>query len=157
MNKRSMVPEKGAASVAAAVTQPETKIDRRLATRDKEVIRAWAARHGAEPATGEATPSGPATTHVNDGGAGIRFNFPAAAPFRPISWEEWFDNFDRHHLVFIYDEDVAHRAYELWQHRGGGVGRDQEDWFEAERQLGRARRGSMEHYRLVSEHALDEI
>jgi hypothetical protein len=94
---------------------------------------------------------------VNDGGAGIRFNFPAAAPFRPISWEEWFDNFDRHRLVFIYDEDVAHRAFELWQHRGGGEGRDQEDWFEAERQLGRGRRGSIQHYRLVSQAAPDEM
>jgi len=156
MNKRPTVPEKGAATVRAA-TLPETKIDRKLATRDKELIRAWAARHRAEPATGEATPSGPATIHVNDGGAGIRFNFPGAAPFRPISWDEWFDNFDRHRLIFIYDEDVAHRAYELWQRRGGGEGHDQEDWFEAERQLGRPGTGSMERYRLVSEHAEEEL
>ena len=157
MNKRPTVPEQGAASVRAADTLPETKIDRKLATRDKQLIREWAARHRAEPATGEATPSGPATIHVNDGGAGIRFNFPAAAPYRPISWEEWFDNFDRYRLIFIYDEDVAHRAYELWQRRGGGVGHDQEDWFEAERQLGRAGIGAMERYRLVAEPAEEEI
>jgi hypothetical protein len=67
-----------------------------VATRDHEVIRAWATRCGAEPATGEATASGPATVHVNHGGAGIRFNFPGAARFRPIPWAEWFDNFERH-------------------------------------------------------------
>jgi hypothetical protein len=156
MNKRPTIPEKGAASVRTADVQPDAKADRRLATRDKQLIQSWAARHGAEPATGEATPSGPATIHVNDGGAGIRFNFPGAAHFRPISWDEWFDNFDRYRLVFVYDEDVAHRAYELWQHRGGGTGRDQEDWFEAERQLGRSRTGSMDRYRLITEPAEDE-
>jgi hypothetical protein len=60
-----------------------------VATDDPELIRAWAHQHSAEPATGEATESGPATVNVQDGGAGIRFNFPAAASFRPISWDEW--------------------------------------------------------------------
>src|SRR5688572_29717492 len=58
-----------------------------LATDDRELIREWAAKRDAHPATGEATPSGPATVDVQDGGAGIRFNFPAAAVFRAISWE----------------------------------------------------------------------
>lgn len=74
-------------------------------TRDHEVIRRWAARRGAEPATGEATSSGPATVHVSDGGAGVRFNFPAAARFRPISWDEWLESFDRHALAFVFDND----------------------------------------------------
>ena len=39
-----------------------------LASRDHDVVRRWAARHNAEPATGEATASGPATIHVTDGG-----------------------------------------------------------------------------------------
>ena len=77
-----------------------------LATDDRELIREWAARHGAEPATGEATQSGPATIDVQDGGAGIRFNFPAAAPFRPISWDEWFQHFARHDLMFVYEREV---------------------------------------------------
>jgi hypothetical protein len=106
-----------------------------LATRDHEVIRTWAARHKAEPATGEATASGPATIDVNDGGVGIRFNFPGVGRFRPISWNEWFEHLDRHHLVFIYEEEAADRAHELWQNRGGEHGHDKEDWFEAERQL----------------------
>ena len=42
-----------------------------LATDDRELIREWAARHHAEPATGEATQSGPATIDVQDGGAAI--------------------------------------------------------------------------------------
>lgn len=77
-----------------------------VATRDHELIRRWAARHQAEPATGERTASGDATVVVNDGGAGIRFNFPAAGRFRPITWDEWFDNFETHELVFVYERDA---------------------------------------------------
>lgn len=80
-----------------------------LVTDDPELIREWAKRHGAEPATGEATQSGPATIDVHDGGAGIRFNFPGAGPFRPISWEEWIQNFTRNDLMFVYEADVAGR------------------------------------------------
>ena len=77
-----------------------------LATEDRELIREWAARHDAQPATGEATASGAATVNVQDGGAGIRFNFPAAAQFRPITWDEWFRNFTDHDLIFVYEKDV---------------------------------------------------
>lgn len=80
-----------------------------VATDDPDLIREWAARHRAEPATGETTPSGPATVDVRDEGAGIRFNFPGAAPFRPITWEEWFENFSRHDLMFVYERDVPGR------------------------------------------------
>jgi len=76
-----------------------------VSTRDHEVIRRWAVKRQAEPATGEATSSGPATVSVKDGGAGIRFNFPGTGPFRPIAWEEWFENFDRHQLAFVFDND----------------------------------------------------
>jgi hypothetical protein len=93
---------------------------------------------------------------VNDGGAGIRFNFPGAARFRPISWEEWFDHFDRWRLVFVYEEDVPDRAYDLWQHRGGGIGHDQEDWFEAERQLGGQTNKPMARYRFVTQSTDDD-
>ena len=81
-----------------------------LSTRDHEVIRRWAAKRQAEPATGEATSSGPATVDVKDGGAGIRFNFPGQGMFRPITWEEWFGNFDRHELAFIYDNDAPDQS-----------------------------------------------
>jgi hypothetical protein len=76
-------------------------------TRDHAVIRRWAEIRHAEPATGEATASGPATIHVNDGGSGIRFNFPGAAAFRPIGWDEWFKNFDEHEQVFVYQEPLS--------------------------------------------------
>jgi DUF2934 family protein len=33
---------------------------------------------------------------------------------------------------------VARRAYELYEQRGGGHGRDWDDWFQAERDLRRA-------------------
>ena len=32
---------------------------------------------------------------------------------------------------------IAARAYELYQQRGGGHGRDTDDWLEAEREVGR--------------------
>lgn len=112
---------------------------RTVATRDHAAIRQWATAHGAEPATGEATKSGPAKIVVNDGGVGIRFNFPGFAPFRPIEWTEWFDHFDQHELLFVFEEQdtaqVAARAYELFLSRGGEPGRDREDWFQAEHEL----------------------
>ena len=43
---------------------------------------------------------------MQDGGAGIRFNFPAAARFRPITWDEWFQNFSQHDLMFVYEREV---------------------------------------------------
>jgi hypothetical protein len=76
-------------------------------TRDHDNIRRWAEQRQAEPATGQATVSGPATHHINDGGAGIRFNFPGAGAFRPISWDEWFQNFDHHSCAFVYDSNSS--------------------------------------------------
>ena len=87
-----------------------------FATLDRGAIRRWAERRQAEPATGEATATGPATIDVNDGGAGTRFNFPGASRFRPISWQEWFDNFERHGMMFVFEEvagpPLSHR-YQL--------------------------------------------
>lgn len=87
-----------------AETQRNDRVVGPVATRDHELITSWAARHQAEPATGEATGSGPATVDVHDGGAGIRFNFPGFGRFRSITWDEWFQNFDRHGLSFVYEE-----------------------------------------------------
>ena len=61
---------------------------------------------GKEPATGEDTYSGPATVDVQDGGVGIRFNFPAVGKFRSISWDEWFSNFRQFDLLFVYQRDA---------------------------------------------------
>jgi hypothetical protein len=80
------------------------------ATRDHQLIQRWAAHHKAEPATGERTPSGESTVNVNDGDAGIRFNFPGVGLFRPITWDEWFDNFETHELMFVYERDSTGRS-----------------------------------------------
>jgi hypothetical protein len=90
-------------SVDSEGRHPEIAI---VATRDHELIRRWANRHRAEPATGQRTASGDATVVLNDGGTGIRFNFPASGRFRPITWDEWFDHFEIHELVFVYERDA---------------------------------------------------
>jgi hypothetical protein len=114
-------------------------------TTDHDVIKLWASVHSAEPATGEATSSGPAVRAVNDGGPGIRFNFPGFARFRPISWSEWLDNFDRHQLAFVFEEEdhaqIAERAHGLWRSRGEPIGDSDRDWFTAERNLERLNDG----------------
>jgi Protein of unknown function (DUF2934) len=130
-----LFPQRDGFSMVASDGHSGTSAIRAIATQDHDVIRQWAARHQAEPATGIETASGPATAHVNDGGTVVRFNFPAAGRFRPITWEEWFEIFDRRRLVFVYEEEVADRAYELSQARGGEHGHDRDDWVEAERQL----------------------
>jgi hypothetical protein len=134
----------------ATPTQTSEAAPRGIATRDHEAIRRWGARHRAEPATGEATVSGPATLHVRDGGAGIRLNFPGAGRFRPITWDEWFENFERHHLTFVYEEEIADRAYAVWEARGGGHGQDRDDWLEAERQMLASGARPMSWYHLMN-------
>jgi hypothetical protein len=107
MPRRSLVQDEDPIRRVDRHSSTEQQSDGVVATEDHELIREWAARHDAEPATGEATQSGPATVDVQDGGAGIRFNFPAAARFRPITWDEWFRNFTKYDLMFVYENDVA--------------------------------------------------
>ena len=76
-----------------------------VSTRDRELIKQWATQHQAEPATGEATESGGAKVSVHDGATGLRFNFPGAGRFRPISWDEWFSSFDLHQLTFVFESE----------------------------------------------------
>jgi hypothetical protein len=103
---RPLLPEQGhIAGVRADMPlAPSTQV---VFTRDHEVIRHWAEKRQAVPATGEATASGPATVDVQDGGAGVRFNFPGTGTYRPISWDEWFGNFDTHECAFVYDNDAT--------------------------------------------------
>lgn len=155
-NSPPLSPPSHGFSTHAADRLRATSDTRALITIDHDLIRHWAARHSAEPATGEATVSGPATVTVNDGGAGVRFNFPGAALFRPITWDEWFENFESHHLAFAVDEEVQDRAYEIWQARGGGHGRDRDDWFEAEHQLGKVAAGASARYRLIKRESGDQ-
>lgn len=106
MDSTLLPPEQPVALIDAG---DEHRLDtlRVVATRDHELIRRWAANRKADPATGEATESGPSTVHVNDDGTGIRFNFPGLQRFRIIEWDEWFRNFDSYELVFVYERDVA--------------------------------------------------
>ena len=147
------IPKTGAVPVPIAEVQARSTHGWNMATRDHDVIRAWAARHRAEPATGEATPSGPATINVNDGGVGIRFNFPGVGRFRPIAWSEWLEHFDRNRLTFVYQQEVADRAYALWQSRGGDHGHDRRDWFDAEQQLRQASDGTAGRYWFIQRDA----
>jgi hypothetical protein len=101
-----LLPEQGHIPSVRADT-PLTPSAHVVFTRDHDVIREWAKKRQAVPATGEATASGPATVDVQDGGAGVRFNFPGTGSFRPISWDEWFDNFDTHECAFVFDSDLA--------------------------------------------------
>jgi hypothetical protein len=104
---RDLLPNRRVEQVDSTDTIPSESADV-LITRDHEVIKRWAAERRAEPATGEATGSGAAsTTTLRDGGAGVRFNFPGLAAFRPISWEEWLANFDHHQCAFVYDNDSS--------------------------------------------------
>jgi hypothetical protein len=99
-----LLPELPPSKTVSSVDQTDsaTKV---VFTRDHDVIKRWATARHAEPATGEASDSGPATVNVNDGGAGIRFIFPGTSAFRPITWEEWLENFDSHHCAFVYDNE----------------------------------------------------
>ena len=38
-------------------------------------------------------------------------------------------------LVSVADSDIARRAYELFEQRGGEHGHDVDDWLQAEREL----------------------
>lgn len=106
MSRRALVPDDEPVRPVDHTTEAEQCPGAVVATDDPELIRSWAAHHDAEPATGEATASGPATLNVQDGDAGIRFNFPAAAPFRPITWDEWFQNFSQYDLLFVYEREA---------------------------------------------------
>src|SRR5687768_3780001 len=120
--KRPVVVNADRFSTITGHSEPDPPGVRTHVTRDHDEIRRWAAHHKAEPATGEATESGPKVLDVNDGGAGIRFNFPGFSRLRSISWDEWFENFERHRLLFVYEElddaQVAKRARALWEARG---------------------------------------
>ena len=107
MSSRSLLSEEEPVAVIDAGNESHHREIPIVATLDPELIRRWAQRRGAEPATGEASGSGPATVDVRDGDAGIRFNFPAVGRYRSITWDEWFDHFSRHELIFVYERDDA--------------------------------------------------
>lgn len=70
-----------------------------LRTRDHEKIKSWAEARGATPSTV------PGTEHGDHLGV-LRLDFPGygGQDLSEVSWEEWFDTFDRRNLEFIYQE-----------------------------------------------------
>jgi hypothetical protein len=110
MEPRSLLPDNSPVVLIDASSEDRLTDVTVVATQDHALIRQWAARRRAEPATGEATESGPSTVRVNDDGTGIRFNFPGIGRFRPIDWDEWFRNFDTYSLVFVYEREVGKRT-----------------------------------------------
>ncbi|PZF80313.1 hypothetical protein [Jiangella anatolica] len=86
-----------------AVTEPGTSADhagQTLITRDHEVIRRWAESR-------DATPIGNAdgTTVAPPGTLGLAL--PGDPGGDGLSWEQWFESFDRHDLRFAYRETEA--------------------------------------------------
>jgi hypothetical protein len=105
--KGQLLPDRSRVQSVESVDSPLRSSAQVVFTRDHALIRRWAEERQAEPATGEATSTGPATVNVNDGGAGIRFNFPGVGAFRPISWEEWLANFEQYECAFVYDNEAT--------------------------------------------------
>ena len=77
--------------------EPERE-GRSLATTHHQVIREWAEARGGSPAT-------VAGTEHDDGLGVLRLDFGRDDDrLRPVSWEEWFDTFDKRKLNFVYQE-----------------------------------------------------
>ncbi len=103
-----LIPQQKPIPLVGSPDELQSARTRILATRNADLIRQWAERRQATPATGEASGSGPATSvSVNDEGAGIRFNFPGLSPFRDITWAEWLEHFARHELVFVFEDTLS--------------------------------------------------
>ena len=83
----------------------EEREGRSLVTRNHDVIRQWAEKRDAVPATIEGTEHG---DHLGV----LRLDFPGGdspdtSRLRHVDWDEWFATFDQRGLNFIYQE---HRA-----------------------------------------------
>jgi hypothetical protein len=72
-------------------------------TVDHEKIRKWAQRHGGKPAA-------IASTHDESDVGIVRIMFPRSKQsehdnLTEISWDEFFDEFEKRSLALVYDED----------------------------------------------------
>jgi hypothetical protein len=78
-------------------TKSQTKI-----TTDHDEIRRWVKEHGGRPAIVRDTKS--------DDGSVLRIDFPGGAgedELESVSWDDWFDIFDRNQLAFLYQDRKA--------------------------------------------------
>jgi hypothetical protein len=85
------------------ITSPSDEPERpgrSLATTSHDVIRQWAERRDATPATVEGTEHG---DHLGV----LRLDFPGFGgdKLRHVSWDEWFKTFDERGLNFLYQEE----------------------------------------------------
>jgi hypothetical protein len=89
---------KYAQEITSTEEEPE-RPGRSLVTRNHDVIRHWAEERKAVPATI------PGTEHDDHLGV-LRLDFPGygGGDLREVSWDEWFANFDKRNLNFIYQE-----------------------------------------------------
>lgn len=72
-------------------------------TTDHEEIRNWVESRGGHPASVKRTREG-------DGSGILSIDFPGykgAESLEPISWEEFFEQFDNRKLAFLYQEKTA--------------------------------------------------
>src|SRR5262249_47021401 len=91
---RSSAPKKSSRTSAA-----KSKV-----TTDHEQIRKWAEKRGAQPACVKGT-----GRKRSDIGM-IRLDFPGFSgedSLKPITWEQFFDAFDRNNLALVYQEKTA--------------------------------------------------
>lgn len=81
------------------MAQQEQHQGQTLRTRDHDTIRSWAQERGATPTTV------PGTEHDDHLGV-LRLDFPGYGGDRltEVSWDEWFDTFDKRDLEFVYQE-----------------------------------------------------
>jgi len=73
-------------------------------TRDHEVIRQWALERGGVPADVEGTGEDP-----GDGGAAgvLRIEFRDPEGLEDVSWDAFFETFDRSDVDFLYQERTS--------------------------------------------------
>ena len=86
----------GAKRTRSKATQAKT-------TQDHEEIRKWAEERGGKPSHVKSTGSG------DDVGI-LRIDFPGysgAGSLEEISWEDWFEKFDKQGLALLYEEETA--------------------------------------------------
>jgi hypothetical protein len=75
-------------------------------TTDHEEIRQWVEERGGSPAV-------VASTHEEDETGILRIDMPGyggEGSLEHISWDEWFDKFDREDLAFVYQETTKDGA-----------------------------------------------
>jgi hypothetical protein len=81
---------------------PETKSQTKTTT-DHDEIRSWVEEHSGRPVIVR-------DTRDDEGGGVLRIDFPGGAgedELKPVSWEDWFEVFERNDLAFLYQEQKS--------------------------------------------------